>query len=206
MHILGLFSNLKNMCLGCVLKVLLWGWYPAWNTSVPPSGAAACTHVLQQHFSIVLIKVTIVFPWKADTICLLAGLGSFSLVGHKRSFILASACIWNALLEYIPALEERVSFKRRFLLTSWWICTVNALVCCDIIKCSAVAVNALQDTIAWIYQYINWTFLSQSSSYIYNSFILLWYFIKGFLLAKDKGKRINAITANLRTSRNSQCI
>ena len=28
------------MCLGCVLKVLLWGWpggwYPAWNTSAPP--------------------------------------------------------------------------------------------------------------------------------------------------------------------------
>ena len=24
------------MCFGCVLKVLLWGWYPAWNTSFPP--------------------------------------------------------------------------------------------------------------------------------------------------------------------------
>ena len=23
------------MCLGCVLKVPLWGWYPAWNTSAP---------------------------------------------------------------------------------------------------------------------------------------------------------------------------
>ena len=23
------------MCLGCVLKALLWGWYPAWNTSAP---------------------------------------------------------------------------------------------------------------------------------------------------------------------------
>ena len=26
---------MKNRCLGCVLKVLLWGWYPAWNTSAP---------------------------------------------------------------------------------------------------------------------------------------------------------------------------
>ena len=27
---------MKNTCLGCVLKVLLRGWYPAWNTSGPP--------------------------------------------------------------------------------------------------------------------------------------------------------------------------
>ena len=33
--ILGLFSYLKNMCLGCILKVLLRGWYPNWNTSGP---------------------------------------------------------------------------------------------------------------------------------------------------------------------------
>ena len=32
------FSYLKNTCLGCVLKVLLRGWYPAWNTSGPPGG------------------------------------------------------------------------------------------------------------------------------------------------------------------------
>ena len=31
-----LFSYLKNTCLGCVLKILLRGWYPAWNTSGPP--------------------------------------------------------------------------------------------------------------------------------------------------------------------------
>ena len=33
-RIKGLFSYLK--ILGCVLKVLLRGWYPAWNTSAPP--------------------------------------------------------------------------------------------------------------------------------------------------------------------------
>ena len=32
----GLFSYLKNTCSGCVLKVHLRGWYPAWNTSAPP--------------------------------------------------------------------------------------------------------------------------------------------------------------------------
>ena len=32
----SIFLYLKNMCLGCVLKVILWGWYPAWNTSAPP--------------------------------------------------------------------------------------------------------------------------------------------------------------------------
>ena len=35
------FSYLKNTCLGCVLKVLLRGWYPAWNTSGPP-GTSEC--------------------------------------------------------------------------------------------------------------------------------------------------------------------
>ena len=29
------FLYLKNMCLKCVLKVHLRGWYPAWNTSAP---------------------------------------------------------------------------------------------------------------------------------------------------------------------------
>ena len=36
---LGLFSYLKSMCLGCVLKVVLQEWYPAWNTSGPPGSA-----------------------------------------------------------------------------------------------------------------------------------------------------------------------
>ena len=35
MRIWGLFSYLKNTCLGCILWVLLRGWYPAWNTSAP---------------------------------------------------------------------------------------------------------------------------------------------------------------------------
>ena len=26
----------EKTSLGCVLKVLLRGWYPAWNTSAPP--------------------------------------------------------------------------------------------------------------------------------------------------------------------------
>ena len=32
----GVFSHLKNICLEFVLKVLLWGWYPAWNKSGIP--------------------------------------------------------------------------------------------------------------------------------------------------------------------------
>ena len=36
-RVFSLFSYLKNMCTsGCVLKVLLQGWYPAWNTCAPP--------------------------------------------------------------------------------------------------------------------------------------------------------------------------
>ena len=33
---LGSISYLKNTSLGCVLKVFLRGWYPAWNTSALP--------------------------------------------------------------------------------------------------------------------------------------------------------------------------
>ena len=45
-RIYGVFSYLKNMCLGCALKVLLQGWYPAWSgpqayTCLPVS---ICSH------------------------------------------------------------------------------------------------------------------------------------------------------------------
>ena len=33
---LGSISYLKNTCLGCVLKVFLRGWYPAWNYKCTP--------------------------------------------------------------------------------------------------------------------------------------------------------------------------
>ena len=33
-------SYLENTCLGCVLKILLRGWYPTWNTSAPPPWAS----------------------------------------------------------------------------------------------------------------------------------------------------------------------
>ena len=34
----GLLSYQKDTCLGCVLKVFLQGWYPAWSASAPPPG------------------------------------------------------------------------------------------------------------------------------------------------------------------------
>ena len=34
--ILSLFTYLKSICLGCILKVLLRGWYSPQNTSGPP--------------------------------------------------------------------------------------------------------------------------------------------------------------------------
>ena len=39
----GLFLYLETMCLRCVLKVLLRGWYPPWNTSSPPPGPLVIT-------------------------------------------------------------------------------------------------------------------------------------------------------------------
>ena len=51
MHIWDLILYLKNMCLGCVLKVLLQGWYPAWNTSAPPPGQITWFHAGLYYFS-----------------------------------------------------------------------------------------------------------------------------------------------------------
>ena len=66
-RIYGLFSYLKNTCLGCVVKVLLRGWYPAWKTSAPPPDLLQkqSTHI--SNFSFSIIDWTLQFRGRSET-------------------------------------------------------------------------------------------------------------------------------------------
>ena len=91
------------MCLGCVLKVLLRGWYPAWNTSSPPPPPIKTYHF--QHRAIPAKNMRIE---KGQNLCGVCGCECMFQTGWALSHSCQCQCqcqwldfIWNSFPDFI---------------------------------------------------------------------------------------------------------